>query len=153
MQCFCSSLRSLSTTQAQRASRDSSSIDFAYMPQHELRAPPQGDIIRVPILPHNTTAARPAQEVIESVITPEIATVSASGTHIESPSAMSDVTDNHALELSPYDLTGKVANAAAAAASNITGMSTERLKEPGVVQELWSGILDDILGGKKMAKA
>ena len=109
--------------------------------------------MRVPILPHNSTASRYTGEATESVIKPEITTVSASGTHIDSPSAMSEVTDNHAIDFSPYDLTHKVTSAAAAAASEITGMSTERLKNPGVVQELWSGILDDILGGKKMARA
>jgi len=46
-----------------------------------------------------------------------------------------------------------VTNAATAAASKVTGMSAEKLKEPGVVRELWAGLLDDILGAKKMVKA
>ncbi len=46
-----------------------------------------------------------------------------------------------------------VTNAATAAASKVTGMSAEKLKEPGVVRELWAGLLDDILGAKKTAKA
>lgn len=46
-----------------------------------------------------------------------------------------------------------VTNAATAAASKVTGISAEKLKEPGVVQELWAGLLDDILGAKKTARA
>lgn len=133
-----------------RTSRDSSTVDFAYMPQHELEPPRSTDIMRMPILPQNDNTPARNNEALESVVRPEISTVSANGTHIDSPSSMHEVTDNHAIELSPFDLTDKVSNAATAAAVQMTGMSAERLKEPGVVQELWDGILDDILGSKKL---
>lgn len=124
------------------------------MPQIESQTARQSEILRVPILPYNSTAPGRADEVAESVIRPEIATVSASGTHIDSPSAMSEVTDNHAIEFSPFDLTEKVTNAAAAAASKVTGVPAEQLKEPpGLVQQLWNGLLDDVLGARKLAKA
>ncbi|KAK4695607.1 hypothetical protein P7C71_g2176, partial [Lecanoromycetidae sp. Uapishka_2] len=121
------------------------------MPQYELEAPRNTDILRVPILPHNDTAPSQNNEAFESVVRPEISTVSANGTHIDSPSSMHEVTDNHAIELSPFDLTSQVSNAATAAAVQMTGMSAERLKEPGVVKELWEGMMDDILGSKKLA--
>ncbi len=123
------------------------------MPQFELEAPRPSEVTRVPILPTNTTASVQLKEVPDLVIRPEIATVSANGTHIDSPSAMSEVTDNHAVELSPYDLTGQVTTAATAGASKMTGMSAEKLQEQGVVQQFLSGLFDDILGGKKVAKA
>ena len=123
------------------------------MPQFELDIPRHAEAIRMPILPHNDSAPARPDEAFESVVRPEISTVSANGTHIEAPSAMHEVTDNHAIDLSPFDLTNKVSNAATAAAVQMTGMSAERLKEPGVMQELWDGMLDDILGAKKMAKA
>lgn len=47
----------------------------------------------------------------------------------------------------------EVTNAATAAASKLTGMSEKQIKEPGVLHELWSGILDDMLGAKTMSKA
>jgi len=75
--------------------------------------------------------------------------VSADSTYIASPSVMSEVTDNHAIELDPYDLTSKVT----AAAAKMAGMPVEKLKEPGVAKELWDGLLDDLLGSKKMARA
>lgn len=84
------------------------------------------------------------------MIRPEITTTSANGTHIESPSAMSDVTDNPGhTDLDPFDFTNTVTTAA----SKATGMPVERLQEPGVVKELWKGLLDDILGARKDAKA
>lgn len=75
------------------------------MPQSELQTSKQSEILRVPILPANSTAPGRPDLVEEAVVRPEITTVSASGTHIDSPSAMSEVTDNHAVELSPFDLT------------------------------------------------
>ena len=82
------------------------------------------------------------------MIRPEIATASADGTHIESPSALSDVTDNPGhTDLNPFDLTTTVATAA----SKATGVPVESLQEPGVVKELWNGFLDDILGPRKTA--
>ena len=86
---------------------------------------------------------------VESVVRPEISTVSAESTHIASPSAMSEVTDNHAIELDPYDLTAKVA----AAAKKMGELPGEKLKEAGVMKELWMGLLDDLMGGKKMGRA
>jgi len=145
--------RCFSTSLARRTSQDSSTIDFAYMPQFELQTSDQGEILRVPILPTNSTAPGRSGEADEAVIRPEITTVSASGTHIDNPSAMSEVTDNHAIDLSPYDLTDKVTNAATAAASKVTGISETELKDPGIFQSLWSGLLDDVLGVKKLAKA
>ena len=81
---------------------------------------------------------------MESVIRPEISTVSADSTHIASPSAMSEVTDNHAIELDPYDLTAKVA----AAAKKMGELPADKLREAGVVKELWMGLLDDFMGRK-----
>lgn len=108
--------------------------------------------MRIPILPFNSTAPADSRsnEALESVIRPEITTTSANGTHIESPSAMSDVTDNPGhTDLNPFDLTNTVTTAA----SKATGVPVKRLQEPGVVKEFWDGLLDDILGARKTAKA
>lgn len=116
----------------------------------------RNDILRVPILPDNSTSPIRHTEATESVIRPEIATVSANGTHIDSPSAMFEVVDNHAVELSPFDLTNKVSTAATGAAVKMAEMAErgrESMKEPGVLQELWNGLVNDIFGPKdKIAK-
>ena len=63
---------------------------------------------------------------------------------------MSDVTDNPGhTDLNPFDLTNTVTNAA----SKATGVPIARFQDPGVVKELWNGLLDDILGARKAAKA
>lgn len=54
---------------------------------------------------------------------------------------MSEVTDNHAMELDVYDLPGKVVKAA-------KKMGGQGEKEVGMVRELWEGILDDLMGPK-----
>ncbi len=144
------SIRPFHCSSQKRTLGDNSSIDFAYFPQYELREPVKNEIIRIPILPFNSTAPARSNEALESVIRPEITTASANGTHIESPSAMSDVTDNPGhTDLDPFDLTNTVSTAA----SKATGVPIEKLHEPGVVQELWTGLLDDILGQRKTAKA
>lgn len=122
------------------------------MPQYELAPPPESDIVRIPLLPDNFFPARRSealQEAVEHVIRPEISTVSGASTHIASPSAMSEVTDNHSIELDPYELVNKVQ----AAAAKMTGLPVEELKEPGVMKKLWDGLLDDLLGARKIQKA
>lgn len=143
--------RFLHATSSMKAYQDSSTIDFAYMPQFEWEETSPPEIMRIPLLPDNYSAHhdRESPEPVEPVIRPEISTVSADSTHIDSPSAMSEVTDNHAIELDPFDLTSKVT----AAAAHMASLSEDKLKEPGVIQELWSSFLDDLLGSKKVAKA
>ena len=105
--------------------------------------------MRIPILPFNSTAPARGDEAVESVIRPEITTTSANGTHIESPSAMSDVTDNPGhTNLDPFDLT----NAVTTAASKAAGVPIKSLQEPGAVRSIWDGLLDDILGPKNNVK-
>ena len=62
---------------------------------------------------------------------------------------MTDVSDNPHTELNPFDLT----NTVTAAASRATGVPIARLQEPGVVKQLWNGLLDDLLGAEKTARA
>ncbi|KAL8704087.1 MAG: hypothetical protein Q9201_002748 [Fulgogasparrea decipioides] len=136
-------------SQKQQNRFDASSIDFAYMPQHTLEEAAPPEISRIPLLPHNFFPPRTSeslQEAVESVVRPEISTVSANSTHIESPSAMSEVTDNHAIELDPYNLTNKVTAAAAKIAK-------APMKEVGAIRELWGGLLDDLFGSKRVLKA
>ncbi|KAI4105340.1 MAG: hypothetical protein L6R37_002790 [Teloschistes peruensis] len=135
-------------SQKQQNRLDASSIDFAYMPQHTLEEAMPPEVIRTPLLPHNFFPPRTtegSQGVVESVVRPEISTVSANSTHIESPSAMSEVTDNHAIEIDPYNLTSKVTVAAAKIAEVPT-------REAGVMRELWDGLLDDLFGPRRVSK-
>lgn len=126
-------------------------MDFAYMPQHTLEEATPPEIQRIPLLPHNFLPPRTDQgleEAVDRVIRPQISTISANSTHIESPSAISEVTDNHAIDLDPYDLTNKVT----AAASRTAEDAMDTIKEAGTVRRLWSGLLDDLFGSKRLSR-
>ena len=77
---------------------------------------------------------------------PQIETASADGTNVVS--AMSEVVDNHAAEIDPFELTVQVGKAA----KGVVVGGVEKLKGKGVVGELWSGFVDDLLGAKKVGK-
>ena len=145
---------------------DSSTIDFAYLPHlFDGSFDPKPAEIRVPILPHiesDDAAADLAKYVPDAVVgaqadtqdevmKPQIVTVTetlADGAHIDldlhsHASAMSDVHDNHAVEMSVDTLSSL---------SHTVGQSARRLaakgNEEGAVSRIWSGFLDDILGPK-----
>jgi hypothetical protein len=100
---------------------------------------------QIPILPdlyshhESTSPSAPPMK-------PQIYTVSGSGVVAASP--MSEVVDNHAVDIDPFSLTETVGR------SRI-GEETQRRTngsasgEQGVMRELWSGFLDDILGPKE----
>ncbi|MCJ1313447.1 hypothetical protein MMC25_007125 [Agyrium rufum] len=145
-------VRHFNTSRALKQIKDSSTVDFAYFPQYQLSFANANadDVIRVPLLPDNYTPpanheqtlySGPAQDVHRH----EISTTSHAPESVI-VSAMSEVTDNHAIELDPYELTEKVAMAA----KRIVGASPA---EEGALRAFWNGLLDDILGAKKMAKA
>lgn len=122
------------------------------MPQFDLSPEEDAPQLRVPLTPDNYYPARKSaahQEAVEPVMRPEISVVSGEHTHIAGPSAMSEVVDNHAMDIDPFNLTSKVH----AAASKITGVPVEEMKEPGMLRELWTGFLDDLTGSKKFGKA
>ncbi|KAG6994037.1 hypothetical protein G7Y79_00048g084330 [Physcia stellaris] len=140
------SAHSFHSTAPTKAAEDTPAIDYVLMPQYELVPQSPPEVLRIPLLPTTFSPSRSGRahmETVESVIRPEISTVSADSTHIASPSAMSEVTDNHAIELDPYDLTAKVT----AAAKKMGELPVEKLKEVSVVKELWTGLLDDLMGG------
>ena len=135
-----------------KAAHDASTIDYVSMPRSELPTERHPEITRIPLLPTNylppgQTALR--EEAIELVVRPQISTISAESTHIQSPSAMREVTDNDAIDLDPYNLTKKVAVAAAKLGHIPAAKANE---EVGALRELWNGLLDDFLGGKKFVK-
>ena len=122
------------------------------MPQFELGDEQDDHQLRVPLLPDNYYPARKSaahQEALEPVMRPEISVMSGEDAHIAGPSAMSEVVDNHAMEIDPYNLTSKVQ----AAASKMAGFTVEKMNEPGMLRELWNGLLDDLTGSKKVGKA
>lgn len=107
------------------------------------------EVTRIPLLPDTETphsdTKSPEEQQVGRVIRPEISIVSGDGTQLDMPSAMSEVTDNHAAELDPYDLTSKVH----AAASKGPAQASKPQEEPGSVKAIWNGLLDDLFGERK----
>ncbi|KAJ5176301.1 uncharacterized protein N7482_002178 [Penicillium canariense] len=141
------STRSFNTSRSQKAIGDSSTVDFIYMPQmSSLDAPPtRPSGPRVPILP-DMTSHHDTPSPSAPLMKPQIYTVS--GGDISAASAMSEVVDNHAVDIDPFSLTEAVGRSRIGeelAKQNGAG------KEPGVVKELWAGFLDDVLGPKDSA--
>lgn len=145
-------MHSFHTTRFVRTVNDSSTVDYASMPQFKLVESSHPEVTRIPLLPDNSAPLEKSEDSegsVEPVLRPEISTVSADSTHIDNPSAMSEVTDNHSIELDPYDLTSKVT----AAAAKVTHAPAENSKEPGLVTQIWNGFFDDLLGPRKPSKA
>lgn len=65
---------------------------------------------------------------------PQILTVSADGTHIHAPSAMSEVSDNTAIDF--QGMAAKVASTLKKPAEQAEGMA----------RQIWGGLVDDVLG-------
>jgi SAP domain len=152
--------RQFNTSQSLKAVGDTSTIDFAFLPKlFEAEWGPQPAAIRVPILPH--IDSDDAEAVLEKFpqleaaaggyqdttghstqMKPEISAVNEL-----SASAMSDVHDgHHATEMSVEMLT---------ALTETVGKSARQLvdkvkeTEENTIRQLWSGLLDDLLGPKK----
>lgn len=138
--------RHINTSRAQKAPNDSSTVDFVYMPKNLDEDPSIMGSPRVPILPDAYTHYLYGPST-PSPMKPEIYTVSGMNSDVSGPSPLSEVVDNHAVDIDPFHLTETVTRARnRAAASAATG---ENNTVSGAVKELWNGFLDDLLGPKQ----
>ena len=78
---------------------------------------------------------------------PQIYTVSGSGVVAASP--MSEVVDNHSIDIDPFSLTETVGRSRVG--EEVQRRTNGSSSNQGVVRELWSGFLDDVLGPKQAA--
>ncbi|CAL3967265.1 hypothetical protein PZA11_003618 [Diplocarpon coronariae] len=124
------------------AAHDHSTIDFFFFPQIEAAAGDSLQKLRVPLLPDNFHPDRSAESgnalesLDEAVPRPEISIVAAHPENVV-PAAMSEVVGNDGLDVDIGQLTNPAFSSILPAA-----------KEPSVMQEIWSGIVDDLLGPK-----
>lgn len=131
-----------------QAAHDTSTIDFFFFPEVP-EPPPENPFqkLRVPLLPDNyypdrsPSSAHAVESLDEAVPRPEILIVAS---HPEDvlPSAMTEVVGNDGMEKGIEELT-----------KSFKSVVGEDVKEPGIIKELWSGLLDDILGSKKPKSA
>jgi len=125
-----------------QAIHDSSTIDFFFFP--EVPEPPPVNPfakLRVPLLPDNYNpdrspgSAHAVETLDEALPRPEIVIVSSHPEDVV-PAALTEVVGNAGLDVDIADLT------------KVFQTKVENLKEDGVLHELWSGLLDDVLGPK-----
>jgi hypothetical protein len=126
-----------------QAAHDSSTIDFFFFPEIPPEAPKNPfSKLRVPLLPDNYTPDRSAdsahamESLDEAVPRPEILIV-ASHPEDVAPAAMTEVVGNDGVEQDIDELTKSFKH------------DVEEIKEPGILKELWSGFVDDLLPPKK----
>ncbi|KAJ5081578.1 hypothetical protein NUU61_009842 [Penicillium alfredii] len=141
------STRQFNTSRASKAVGDTSTVDFVYMPSMaELDAAPVRPGPRVPVLPDISSLPDPQTQTAPPM-KPQIYTVAGSGSDVAA-SAMSEVVDNHSIDIDPFSLTETVGRSRVGEEIQRQSSGTGS-GEPGVVQELWTGFLDDVLGPKQ----
>ncbi|KAL4964783.1 uncharacterized protein BDV14DRAFT_200595 [Aspergillus stella-maris] len=136
--------REFNTSRSLKAVKDTSTVDFAYMPSIAAESSPSTDA-PVPILSEVFTHYDPTNPSSASPMKPQVYTVSGDGANI-SASPMSEVVDNDSVEIDPFSLTEAVGKSRFAAE-----LKGEQGKASGVVSELWNGFLDDLLGPKQQS--
>jgi len=138
------STRHFNTSRTLKSVNDTSTIDFAYLPDFDPDAGLPTPAVRVPLLPPslypgNTSKTSYTREEEEIVMRPEINLISADGTHITPPSAFVEVTDNGTIDF--QGVAGKLREKAEVVAEDV-----------GDVRRVWTGFLDDLLGAKGVGK-
>jgi hypothetical protein len=66
-------------------------------------------------------------------------------------SPMSEVVDNHSMDIDPFSLTETVGRSRFGEELQ-RQQNGSQAKEPGIVKELWSGFLEDLLGPKQQTQ-
>lgn len=118
---------------------------------------------RVPVLPelHSTATLRTGQSPSHTVgsdpppMKPQVYAVAGNGAGSEvAASPMSEVVDNHAVEIDPFSLTETVGRArieaeAAGSSGTASAGQGQGQGQKGIVRELWSSVMDDLMGPRQ----
>jgi hypothetical protein len=140
--------RQFNTSRSSKAIGDTSTVDLVYMPimsdmENHISRPTQ-----IPVLPdlyshHESTSSS------DPPMKPQIYTVSdAAG--VVAASAMSEVVDNHSIDIDPFSLTEAVSRSRVG--QEVQRQVNGKSSETGVLRELWTGFLDDVMGPKEVAR-
>ncbi|KAJ5320342.1 hypothetical protein N7508_000625 [Penicillium antarcticum] len=145
---FSDTPRQFNTSRSSKARNDTSTVDLVYMPtMADLDAAPLHRGIQVPVLPEThsiTFSSTPSAPPMK----PQIYTVAGTGADVAA-SAMSEVVDNHAVDLDPFSFTEAVGRSRVGEEMNRRQNGGAKT---GVMRELWAGFLDDVMGPKEVRK-
>lgn len=144
------SARHFNTSRASKSRNDTSPVDLVYMPQTFTSAASTDPVPRVPILPDAYTHYETASTT-PSAMKPQIHSVADDlGSDLQGPSAMTEVVDNQALDINPFNLAETVTQSRNAAESSDAMRGAEE-GVGGAVREIWHGLWEDVLGPKQNA--
>ena len=139
-------VRHFNISRSLKKSGDSSTIDFAYLPNPYLISPDAPELFRVPILPSTTEPKRVLDIEGEDVVVmkPEISTMSADAVFLP----MSEFTDGHAMNIDFHAMADRVS-------ASLKRMQVPADEQASMMKQIWGDIVDDVLaatkaGGKKL---
>lgn len=141
------SIRQFNTSRSSKAIGDTSTVDLVYMPSMaDMETTISRPATQIPVLPdlyshhESTSSSAPPMK-------PQIYTVS--GTGVVAASPMSEVVDNHSIDIDPFSLTEAVGRSRVG--EEVQRRTNGSSSNQGVMRELWSGFLEDVLGPKEAA--
>ncbi|EME44623.1 hypothetical protein DOTSEDRAFT_72177 [Dothistroma septosporum NZE10] len=138
-----SRVRHFNTSRELKANHDTSTIDFAYLP--DIMAPENIDVysqVRVPILPTVDAQAVSYAEPEETIVMkPEISVMSADAVYLP----MSESTDGHAMNIDFHAMADRVA-------ANLRRLSVPAEEQASMMKQIWGDMVDDMMGLKKVGK-
>lgn len=117
---------------------------------HEVETPAPHAGPRVPVLPeiHSTSSGFDANQTVGSAppMKPQVYTVSGAGSEVAA-SPMSEVVDNHSVDIDPFSLTETVGRSRYG--EELNRQNGKKAGESGIIKELWSGLMDDLTGSQR----
>jgi hypothetical protein len=142
--------RHFNTSRALKAVADTSTIDFAYLPDFDPDLSASAPLPRIPLLPSNVyaTTSVPTYATVEGIegkvevasfMKPEIVVISGGSGHVHAPSAMREVSDSGAVDF--QGMVGMVQKKLGKAGDKV-------VKEGGMARQVWGGFVDDLFGPK-----
>jgi hypothetical protein len=138
--------RHFNTSRSLQKPGDTSTIDFAYLPNPYLISPDPPELFRVPILPSTTEPKQILDIEGEDVVVmkPEISTMSADAVFLP----MSEFTDGHAMNIDFHAMADRVS-------ASLKRMQVPVDEQASMMKQIWGDIVDDVLaatkaGGKKI---
>ncbi|KAL1304809.1 hypothetical protein AAFC00_003737 [Neodothiora populina] len=135
-------VRHFNTSRALKAVNDSSTIDFAYLPDNIFDPENPEAAIRVPLLPTNffppRTGAHALEADEEAVLKPTVNSISTNGDDSRI-STISELSDNSAMAI---DFTAMAERVATATKRNMAPM----MEQSSILKQLWDGLVEDLRG-------
>ncbi|KAH8911933.1 hypothetical protein BR93DRAFT_963144 [Coniochaeta sp. PMI_546] len=133
-------MQTFTTSSHPRARADTSSIDFAVMPSREaLYTASTEPALRVPLLPDSFTLAHAPETLDSPLPAPEISVVAADPDNVV---AVSPLTEVEGMGADGVEL------------GFVHGLGSQKAeKEPGMIRDLWKGLMEDVFGEEKVKHA